>query len=161
MFLLYAQQYIDTCQAVDERDTNGRMHMTHLALMQGLAAPLWISSGVTSHFGSHIGDHRLNRNSSVNHSHGHGIAAVASAVTEMPDVISAECVRGADTTLAGWWLVAVPGMMSIGVGDAVIGNIWGRHRLHAQTEKMWEGTCSGAAAMLMCTACVLHGHVLL
>ncbi len=62
---------------------------------------------------------------------------------------------GAGLRVAGWWLVAASGLVSVGVGDAaasVAGRLAGRRRLHVGTRKTWEGTVAGAAAMLACQA---------
>jgi hypothetical protein len=165
---------------VDERDASAAAFTTHLALLGGLAVPVWLAAAAfpPGHYSSGPGTGAV-----AGAADGMGAAGLApsstsrsptqaqpsvdfpqtqlSSLTPCPAAISCEVVGGGgkDSAARLWWLLAATsGMVSIGVGDAaasIAGRALGRRRLHAATSKTWEGTAAGAAAMLAC-----HGWIL-
>lgn len=132
---------------VDARD-GGTVYTTHLALLLGLAGPIWL--------GCYLGWHQapLLVGDAVN-------AALDNAVGAQQRETETGVGRlreGVGSMAFTWRLVCSAGLVSAGVGDtaaAVVGRLFGRRTLHAGTSKTWEGTVASAVAMLLALALIM------
>ena len=126
----------------DERDS-GPVYITHLALLLGVAVPMWLApadDGAAGEGGRRGG--------------GGSVGLLGTAATEEREsgaILSGGNGPGGCSGLA-WLLVSASGMVCLGLGDtaaSVVGVLAGRTRLFAGSRKTVEGTLAGAAAMLL------------
>lgn len=129
----------------DERDS-GPVYVTHLALLLGIAIPMWLALSQPAGDAAAAGNGRLGG--------GGGVEPPGTAATGMWEsggTSSGGSCPGGCSRLA-WLLVSASGMVCLGLGDtaaSVVGVLGGRTRLLAGSRKTVEGTLAGAAAMLL------------
>ncbi|KAL6752989.1 hypothetical protein V8C86DRAFT_528157 [Haematococcus lacustris] len=140
-------------QFTDERDDSA-LYFTHLALLAGMAAPVWLASIAARPLPSPM---CMQPPSSSTMELGPTPLDATLPLLSSPATIVA-CSASATRTLhAQWWVIATAGMVSLGVGDtaaAVAGRLLGRHRLSASGCKTWEGLAAAVACMLAATLAV-------
>ena len=106
----------------DDRDA-GPVFITHIALLLGIAIPMWLAIG--------------------------GDSIIGSEPCSGVGCCGREGRRGAS---ASWLLISSGGLISLGLGDtaaSVVGVLAGRTRLLAGSSKTLEGTLAGTAAMIL------------
>ncbi|KAG2439482.1 hypothetical protein HXX76_004836 [Chlamydomonas incerta] len=130
----------------DARDS-GRVYVTHFTLLLGIAVPVWLGESVCGAAAGAMmaGLYGPEAAAPMPLS---AAAAAGAAAAPPPLRLSAAAARMLPSCRT---LLGLSGLVSLGSGDtaaACVGFLLGRRRLFRGGKKTWEGTASGAAAML-------------
>eukprot|EP00198_Chlamydomonas_reinhardtii_P014488 XP_022234940.1 LOW QUALITY PROTEIN: predicted protein [Chlamydomonas reinhardtii] len=135
----------------DARDS-GPVYVTHFTLLLGIAVPVWLSESVCGAAAGAMmaglyGPEAAAPMTEVGAAAA-GVAGAGAAGAGAGVLLSAAAARMLPSCRT---LLGLSGLVSLGSGDtaaACVGFLLGRRRLFRGGKKTWEGTASGAAAML-------------